>query len=128
MKQFLSEPDRVICLGGVYGCAAVVLWQATPIIGNAVVQALIPVLPLISLVFFSLLLLYLLIAMILSIVWMVGEVCELVDEWCYDLSWRTSGKWSDATQISGVPVECKICRLTISVPDFVPLHSSHSEI
>src|SRR5436305_14558252 len=75
MRQVMEEPDRVIGLGGVV-CAAVVLWQATPIIGNAFVQALTPVLPLISLVFFSLLLLYLLIAMILSIVWMVGEVCD----------------------------------------------------
>ncbi len=75
MKQSMSGPDRVLCLSGVV-CAAVVLWQATPIIGNAFVQALTPVLPLISLVFFSLLLLYLLIAMILSIVWMVGEVCD----------------------------------------------------
>ena len=38
---------------------------------------------------------------------MVGEVCELVDERCYDLSWRASGKWSDATQVSGVPVDAK---------------------
>jgi hypothetical protein len=76
MKQFMSGPDRVICLGGVYVCAAVVLWQATPIIGNAFVQALAPVFPLMSLVFFSLMLLYLVIVMILSIVWMIGEVCD----------------------------------------------------
>src|SRR5437764_14145731 len=76
MKQFMNRPDRVICLGGVYVCAAVVLWQATPIVVNAFVQALAPVFSLISLVFFSLLLLYLVIVMILSIVWMIGEVCD----------------------------------------------------
>ena len=75
MKQVMREPDRVIGLGGVV-CAAVVLWQAIPIIGNAFVQALAPVFPLISLVFVSLALLYLVIAMILSIVWMIGEVCD----------------------------------------------------
>ena len=72
----MKQSDRVICLGGVYVCAAVVLWQATPIIGNAFVQALAPVFPLISLVFVSLMLLYLVIVMILSIVWMIGEVCD----------------------------------------------------
>lgn len=76
MKQFMSGPDRVICLGGVYVCAAVVLWQVTPIIGNAFVQTLAPVFPLMSLVFFSLMLLYLVIVMLLSIVWMIGEVCD----------------------------------------------------
>ncbi len=76
MKQFMSGPDRVICLGGVYVCAAVLLWQATPIIGNAFVQALTPVFPLMNLVFFSLMLLYLVIVMMLSIVWMIGEVCD----------------------------------------------------
>jgi hypothetical protein len=76
MKQFMSGPDRVICLGGVYVCAAVVLWQVTPIIGNAFVQALAPVFPLMSLVFFSLMLLYLVIVMMLSIVWMIGEICD----------------------------------------------------
>jgi 5-bromo-4-chloroindolyl phosphate hydrolysis protein len=76
MKQFMGGTDRLICLGGVYVCAAVVLWQTTPIIGNAFVQALAPVFPLVSLVFFSLMLLYLVIVMILSIVWMIGEVCD----------------------------------------------------
>ncbi len=76
MKQFMSRPDRVICLGGVYMCAAVVLWQITPIVGNAFVQGLAPVFPLMSLVFFSLMLLYLVIIMILSIVRMIGEVYD----------------------------------------------------
>src|SRR5690348_15447549 len=53
-EAMMKQSDRVICLGGVYVCAAVVLWQATPIIGNAFVQSLAPVFPLMSLVFFSL--------------------------------------------------------------------------
>src|SRR5207248_2032283 len=76
MKQFMSGVDRVICLGGMYVCAGLVLWQATPIVVNAFVEALASVFSLISLVFFSLLLLYLVIVMILSIVWMIGEVCD----------------------------------------------------
>ena len=80
MKQSMSEPARVIVLCVAWVCAAVFFWHATSILYGAFVQVLAPVLPLIGLVFVSLMLLYLVIVMILSIIWMIGEV---YDRHCY---------------------------------------------